>query len=104
AYVLSLLGTVGLGFVFFRSGGDYYYGPVPDLPANARFYLDLGLPPPARVLLVPLTIKGRASVILYADNGPQAGPLPDIEEYRRLLNKAALALEILILRNKITMI
>jgi type II secretion system (T2SS) protein E len=91
-------------FVFFRSGGDYYYGPVPDLPANAKFYLDLGCPPPARVLLVPLSLLGKPAVILYADNGPEASFSPDIRQYRRLLQKAALALEVLILKNKIMMI
>jgi hypothetical protein len=91
-------------FVFFRSGGDYYYGPVPDLPANARLFLDLGFPAPARVLLVPLTIKDRPSVILYADRGSNAGRAPEIAEFRRLLQKASLALEVLILRNKIMMI
>ena len=91
-------------FVFFRTGGDYFYGPVPDLPANAKFYLDLGCPPPARVLLVPLTITDKPAVILYADNGPDATTAPDIERYRRLLKKAALALEVLILRNKIMMV
>jgi hypothetical protein len=91
-------------FVFFRSGANYYYGPVPDLPANAKFYLDLGCPPPARVLLLPLVIKDKPSVILYADNGPDAALVPNIQVYRRLLHKAALALEVLILRNKIMMV
>ncbi len=91
-------------FVFFRNGGDYFYGPVPDLPANARFYLDMATPPPSRVLLLPLKIKDRPAVILYADDGPDTGKAPDIQIYRRLLSKAALALEVLILRNKIMMI
>ncbi len=91
-------------FVFFRSGTDYYYGPVPDLPANAKFYLDLGSPPPARVLLAPLSIMDRPAVILYGDNGPETGRGSDIQIFRRLLAKGALALEVLILRNKITMI
>ena len=91
-------------FVFFRNGGDYFYGPVPDLPANARFYLDMATPPPSRVLLLPLKIKHRPAVVLYADNGPDTGKAPDIQIYRRLLSKAALALEVLILRNKIMMI
>ncbi len=91
-------------FVFFRTGGDYFYGPVPDLPANAKFYLDLGCPPPSRILLVPLSITDRPAVILYADNGPDATTAPDIQRYRRLLRKAALALEVLILRNKLMMI
>jgi len=91
-------------FLSLRSGGDYFYGPVPDLPANAKFYLDLGCPPPARVLLMPLAITDKPAVLLYADNGPDASGSPDIQDYRRLLKKAALALEILILRNKIMMI
>lgn len=91
-------------FVFFRSGADYYFGPVPDLPANAKFYLDLGCPPPARIMLVPLAIMERTSVILYGDNGPDTGRGPDIQVFRRLMAKAAFALEVLILRNKIMMI
>jgi len=91
-------------FVIFRSGGDYFYGPVPDLPANAKFYLDLGCPPPARVLLIPMVITDKPPVILYADHGTDASGEPDIQQYRRLLKKSALALEILILRNKIMMI
>ncbi|MGH9797933.1 MAG: hypothetical protein ACRD5D_07215, partial [Candidatus Polarisedimenticolia bacterium] len=91
-------------FVFFRDGGDYFYGPVPDLPSNAKFYLDLGVPPPARVVLLPLTIMGRTAVILYADSGTDASHAPDIQVLRRLLKKASLALEVLILRNKIMMI
>ncbi len=91
-------------FVFFRDGGHYYYGPVPDLPANARFYLDMGCPPPARVLLMPLMIKDRPSVILYADNGSDGSGAPEIGQFRRVLRKAGLALEILILKNKIMML
>lgn len=91
-------------FVFFRKGGDYYYGAVPDLPANVRFYLDMGCPVPDRVLLMPVTIKGRPTVILYADNGSFAAAAPDIDAFRRALHKASLALEILILKNKIMML
>jgi hypothetical protein len=91
-------------FLFVRSSTDYFYGPVPDLPANAKFYLDLGCPPPARVLLMPLTIAERPAGILYADNGPDSSKAPDVQEFRRLLKKASIALEILILRNKIMMI
>ena len=91
-------------FVFFRTGGDYYYGPVPDLPANTRFYGDLGCPPPARVLLMPLKIKDRPAVILYTDNHNDPTGSPDIPQFRRALHKASLALEILILKSKIMML
>ncbi|HYV17802.1 MAG TPA: hypothetical protein VFC25_02090 [Verrucomicrobiae bacterium] len=88
-------------FSFFRGGADFYQGPVADQPANTRFYLDLGCPPPARALLLPLRIKDRPAVILYADNGSDPGAGFDAAPLRRLLAKASLALEILILRTKI---
>lgn len=88
-------------FSFFRGGADFYQGPVADQPANTRFYLDLGCPPPARALLLPLRIKDRPAVILYADNGSDPGAGFDATPLRRLLAKASLALEILILRTKI---
>lgn len=88
-------------FSFFRGGADYYQGPVADQPANTRFYLDLGCPPPARALLLPLRIKDRPAVILYADNAGDPGAGADVTALRRLLAKASLSLEILILRTKI---
>jgi hypothetical protein len=88
-------------FSFFRGGADFYQGPVADQPANTRFYLDLGCPPPARALLLPLRIKDRPAVILYADNASDPGAGFEATPLRRLLAKASLALEILILRTKI---
>lgn len=88
-------------FSFVRSGADHYYGPVSDQPANTRLFLDLGFPAPERALLVPLLIKERPTVILYADNAADLATAPDIPTLRRLLAKASLALEILILKNKI---
>ncbi|HKQ98756.1 MAG TPA: hypothetical protein VJV75_12840, partial [Candidatus Polarisedimenticolia bacterium] len=89
-------------FAHLRSGADYYHGPVSELPANTRFFLDLGIPVPERVLVMPLVIKDRPTVVLYADHGPDSQPATIIPDLRRLLAKAALALEILILRRKIT--
>jgi hypothetical protein len=88
-------------FSCFRRGADYYHGPVPDLPANTRFYFDLGCPAPARAFLAPVQIKSRPTLIVYADNEAEAAWKPDLATFRRLLAKAALALEILILKNKI---
>ena len=88
-------------FSFFRGGSDSYQGPVSDLPANTRFYLDLGCPAPAHALLLPLRIKDRPAVILYADHAGESGPAPEVATLRRLLAKASLALEILILKTKI---
>ncbi len=91
-------------FSYFRMGSDFYFGPVPDLPANQHFYRDLSVPAPDRVLLIPIHIKGRLIALLYGDNGAGRREEPDIALFRRVAQKASLALEILILRNKIEMI
>jgi hypothetical protein len=88
-------------FSFFRSAASEYQGPIPDQPANTRFFLDLGFPAPARALLLPLRIKDRPAVILYADNAADTSAVADVTGLRRLVAKAALALEILILKTKI---
>jgi hypothetical protein len=89
-------------FGFLRQGLESYLGPVPDLPLNTKFYLDLGCTTPARAFLAPVLIKGRPTLVVYADNESEGGWHPDLPAFRRLLAKAALALEILILKNKIT--
>ncbi|HEU5180912.1 MAG TPA: hypothetical protein VFW45_08975 [Candidatus Polarisedimenticolia bacterium] len=91
-------------FSYFRMGSEFYYGPVPGLPANQNFYRGLGLPPPERILMVPLMIKERVLALLYGDYPGARREEPDIALYRRLVQKATLALEVLILRNKIMML
>jgi type II secretion system (T2SS) protein E len=91
-------------FSHFLTGSEFYYGPVPGLPANQQFYRGLGIPPPERILLVPLQIKERLIALVYGDLPANRREDPDITLYRRLVQKAVLALEILILKNKIAMI
>ena len=91
-------------FSYFRMGSDFYFGPVPDMPANRQFYRELSVTPPDRALLIPILIKGRLIALLYGDNGAGRREEPDIALFRRVAQKASLALEILILRNKIEMI
>ena len=91
-------------FSYFRMGSEFYYGPVPGLPANQNFYRGLGLPPPERILMVPMIIKDRVLALLYGDYPGARREEPDIALYRRLVQKATLALEVLILRNKIMML
>ncbi|MCI0568503.1 MAG: hypothetical protein L0Z52_10010 [Acidobacteria bacterium] len=91
-------------FSHFLTGSEFYYGPVPGLPENQRFYRGLGMPPPERILLVPVQIKERLIALVYGDLPVNRREDPDIALYRRLVQKAVLALEILILKNKIAMI
>jgi len=91
-------------FSHFLTGSEFYYGPVPGLPANQQFYRGLGMPPPERILLVPVQIKERLIALVYGDLPSNRREDLDIALYRRLVQKAVLALEILILKNKIAMI
>ena len=91
-------------FSYFRMGSEFYYGPVPGLPANQHFYRAVGLPPPERIWMVPMMIKDRLIALLYGDYTGTRREEPDIALYRRLVQKATLALEVLILRNKIMML
>lgn len=91
-------------FSHFLTGSEFYYGPVPGLPANQQFYRGLGMSPPERILLVPVQIKERLIALVYGDLPAIRREEPDIALYRRLVQKAVLALEILILKNKIAMI
>jgi type II secretion system (T2SS) protein E len=97
------LGTPSI-FSYFRTGSEFYYGPVPGLPANQQFYRRLEVAPPERVLVVPLHIKGRLIALAYGDQTGSRREDPDVSLYRRLAQKAMLALEVLILRNKIGMV
>ena len=91
-------------FSYFRTGSEFYFGPVPGLPANQQFYRGLGLAAPDRVLLVPVQIKERLIALVYGDFPGSRREDPDVALFRRLVQKAVLALEILILRNKISMV
>ncbi len=81
---------------------SFYLGPIPDTPANARLLAALGGGEVVSALLVPLTIMGKVVAIIYVDGGkkPVASCLTDLQ---KLVGKATMAFEILILKNKILM-
>jgi hypothetical protein len=81
-------------------GKSYYLGPMPSTPANNRLIDALGGNPPSFVCLIPLLMLGKVVAILYADNG--SAPLGDrVNELQRVMTKASLAFEVIIMRNKI---
>jgi hypothetical protein len=95
--------TIPSIFSGFGDGRNVYYGPVPNLPVHQDLYTYLGGRLPASVLVVPVMLKRRVVAILYADNGSEIMPAPDLVAVRRLAAKLSLGLEALILRNKILM-
>jgi hypothetical protein len=85
-----------------NDGKSFYLGPIPDTTGNARMLAGIGGVKPSSALLLPLTIMGRVVAIIYVDGGkePIATRLTDLQ---KLVGKAGMAFEILILKNKILM-
>jgi Type II secretion system (T2SS), protein E, N-terminal domain len=83
-------------------GKSFYLGAIPDTPDNAGLLAGIGGDAPDSVLLIPMMLMGRVIAIVYLDGGkePVANRLADLQ---KIVGKAAIAFEILILKNKILM-
>lgn len=81
-------------------GKSYYLGPIPRSPFNSMMLQEMGGTVPTASLLVPLLMMGRVVGILYADGkGVNLGER--LFDLQKLTAKAAMAFEILVLKNKI---
>jgi hypothetical protein len=82
--------------------GSFYLGPLPRTPFNSMLLQELGGSVPKAALLVPLQMMGRVLAILYVDGQGRdldlGEQLPDLQ---KLAARAAMAFEILVLKNKI---
>ena len=82
-------------------GGRLHRGALQSLEGNVPLAEALGTPPPVEILVVPVKVRGRVAAFLWLDSpGRPAASIPagPVEEAARL---AGLALEILVLRQKI---
>ncbi len=81
---------------------NYFLGPMPATAGNQAIMEALGGGTPFNNLLVPLVMMGRVVAVLYVGGGstPLEGKLLEIQ---KLIGKAAMAFEILILKSKIMM-
>ncbi|MCM0080926.1 general secretion pathway protein [Geomonas sp. Red32] len=79
---------------------DYYLGPMPVTPANNALVGALGGGTPVNNLLVPLMMVGRVVGVLYVEGG-MTNLLDQVAPLQKLLGKASMAFEILIMKNKI---
>jgi hypothetical protein len=82
-------------------GKGFYRGTLSPVPQNLHFLEMMGKEIPQEAIAFPLTIKGRVVCILYGDDGDKSLLLGDFEELKRVLLKASMALEMLILKKKI---
>lgn len=87
-------------FASLRNTDGFYVGPCPDLPGNRRILESLGAAFPAVVAAVPVSLKGKSVLFLLGEVRPGEAP-PKAMELKRLGALTAIALEILLLRNKL---
>lgn len=80
-----------------------YVGPVPFSLLNSRIISSFGGTFQDTAFLVPLNILGRVVAVLYVD-GENTHSKEYLVELQQLVSKAAMALEILILKKKILML
>lgn len=79
---------------------SYYLGPIPRSPFNSLMLQEMGGALPDAALLVPLLMMGRVVGILYADGrGIDLGER--LFDLQKLTARAAMAFEVLVLKNKI---
>ena len=84
-------------------GRTCFVGRVPAFPSIVKMFQDLGAPMPKVALALPIRIRERTASLLYGDGGPDDDLNSlDMETFERLGQMASLALQMVILRNKIT--
>jgi hypothetical protein len=87
-------------FASLRNTDGFYVGPCPDLPGNRRVLEALGTTFPAVVAAVPVTLKGKSVLFLLGQARAGEAP-PKAMELKRLGALTAVALEILLLKNRL---
>lgn len=87
-------------FASLRNTDGFYVGPCPDLAGNRKILEALGADFPAHVAAVPVSLKGKSVLFLLGEVRPGETP-PKAMELKRLGALTAIALEILLLRNKL---
>lgn len=77
-----------------------YIGPVPEIVENRELYAFLGGTVPPAVLIVPVMIRDRLVSVIYADNDAEPLVWIDLAVWKRVAEMMAIALEIIILKNR----
>lgn len=83
-----------------NEGRSIYIGPISDTPCNSIMLKGLGVGTPSTSVLIPLLMMGRVVTVFYAD-GSGDKISDQVQELKTIVAKAAIAFEILILKNKL---
>jgi len=79
----------------------FYQGPAPYDPTYRDLFQLLGGEYPKEILLLPILINDLVVAVVYGDNQVSGRPIHSLQFIRKLSQKVAMALEILILKKKI---
>lgn len=79
----------------------FYQGPAPYDPTYRDLFQLLGGDHPKEILLLPVLMNEQVVAVLYGDNQISNRPIQTLSYVRKLTQKLAMALEILILKKKI---
>ena len=91
-------------FVNLRKGESFHLGPIPPLPIHLEVAKSWGGSLPKGALFMPISVRGRMVCVLYGDRRSADVMGIDIQGFQRLAEKAAMALELFILRRKVSTI
>ena len=79
----------------------FYQGPAPYDPTYRDLFQLLGGDHPKEILLLPVLMNEQVVAVLYGDNQFSSRPIQTLSYVRKLTQKLAMALEVLILKKKI---
>ena len=83
------------------SGSKYFLGEVEDIPGNELLLQALGGGKPEVAFLMPISFQDRLIAAFYADGSMEKLRQLDVQAQRALAKKAGLAMEMLLIRNRI---
>ncbi|MEK6776866.1 MAG: hypothetical protein AABY87_08310 [bacterium] len=78
-----------------------YKGPLIEIPCHKNIFESLGNPYPKEAAAFPMGIRKRVFSVLYGDNAVSGAAFGDHQDLKKIVLKAALSFEILILKAKI---
>ena len=84
------------------AGGGFFFGTVPPTPPNRDLFTVFGGRLPRMAMVLPIAVKGRNAALFYLDNDEEDWNAADVPRMRRAAGKVGIALEILLLRKKLS--
>ena len=82
-------------------GADLHVGPLVGGEGNELLFEAFGPPRPSAAIIVPLRVRGKTAAFLWLDSGESGTGGVPVSTVRELARLAGLALEVLVIRQKI---